>query len=326
MYSYNNKSMNIKSYIELPKKLQNKRSFINPINLDDDYCLLYCLLIHKYGNVLRTKTNKQVKDRNRINHYKDKLDEIKLPDNITFPINIKNDIPIIQELNNIKINVYAYDPNEVIFKAPDVIYNDKTRNINVCDLLLLSEIDKKHFVYITDVARLYNYNGNNRKHLCRQCIVEFKTEQDLNNHKEACLNQKCDKCNKSNVNNHKCKIPIIKTNIKKTISNCKCSDKKNLNRISNKLTHIGNITYDNIVELLNNQNNKCYKCNDIVLTHLYVPFCLYKFSIDRIDNYKPHDIDNVKISCYFCNCKDHYSFDKKKKDKCFDTDCACYTL
>ena len=64
------------------------------------------------------------------------------------------------------------------------------------------------------------------------------------------------------------------------------------------------------------QNNKCYICNDIVLTHSYVPYCCYKFSIDRLDNLKPHDLDNVKISCYYCNCKNHILYNKHEKNKC----------
>ena len=35
--------------------------------------------------------------------------------------------------------------------------------------------------------------------------------------------------------------------------------------------------------------------------------------IDRIDNNKPHDRENVLISCYYYNCRDHKKFDQKNK-------------
>lgn len=97
-----------------------------------------------------------------------------------------------------------------------------------------------------------------------------------------------------------------KNNIKKKISNCVNKDKKKFNLK-------GNMTYANICNLLKNQNYECYVCNEKVLTEGYKPYCVNQFSIDRIDDNKPHNDDNVKISCYFCNCKDHYLFDKKNK-------------
>lgn len=99
----------------------------------------------------------------------------------------------------------------------------------------------------------------------------------------------------------------IKENIQKKIYNCKQFDKKKFNRI-------GNIKYENIINILKIQDNKCHKCNDKVLLYNYQPKCLYQFSIDRLNNNEPHDNSNIKISCYFCNCKDHYLFDIKTKD------------
>jgi len=101
----------------------------------------------------------------------------------------------------------------------------------------------------------------------------------------------------------------IKKNIQKKISNCKFKDKKKFN-IS------GNINYHDVLQLLNVQSNKCYICNDKLLISKYEPNCLYQFSLDRLDNTKPHDKNNISISCYFCNCKDHYLFNISKKECC----------
>lgn len=116
-------------------------------------------------------------------------------------------------------------------------------------------------------------------------------------------------------------------NISKKVQNSTQSDKKKLDwNGTGKLDHIGNITPESILNLLREQHYKCYKCGDEVLTYSYIPFCSYQFSIDRLDNTLPHNVDNVRISCYFCNCKDHVLFGKSSKFKCSDTSCHCHKI
>lgn len=113
-------------------------------------------------------------------------------------------------------------------------------------------------------------------------------------------------------------------NIKKCINNCNKSDKKKLNWVGKgKLDHVGNIDYEHVNFLLEKQNYKCYLCNDNLITYLLAPRCCYMFSIDRLNNNKSHDKTNVKISCYFCNCKNHVLYGKTMKSKCNDLKCFC---
>jgi hypothetical protein len=106
-------------------------------------------------------------------------------------------------------------------------------------------------------------------------------------------------------------------NIKKKISNCKKNDEK--------LNLICDITPDFILNLIKKQNYLCHICDERFLTNGYEPYCCNQFSIDRIDNKLSHNLSNVKISCYFCNCKDHYLYNKNKKE-CNITICNCYEL
>lgn len=85
----------------------------------------------------------------------------------------------------------------------------------------------------------------------------------------------------------------------------------------------GDVDQCTVNKLLADQQTKCYKCGDELITHSYVPRCLYQFSIDRLDNSKPHNKDNIAISCYFCNCKDHPEFLVKEKTHCSDKSCFC---
>ena len=105
-------------------------------------------------------------------------------------------------------------------------------------------------------------------------------------------------------------IVHTKQNIQSKISKHKQYDQERFNEQ-------GNITCDNVIEMLTKQKLKCAKCNDTVLISGYLPKCWYQFSIDRIDNQKPHNKANVVISCFYCNCKEyiemHYGPVSKKK-------------
>lgn len=89
----------------------------------------------------------------------------------------------------------------------------------------------------------------------------------------------------------------VDSNIKTKIRTCLNADKNNKMKT-------GNITFHDVKEMLKNQNNKCWLCQDEVILNNWLPNCCYQFSIDRIDDNLPHDKNNCRISCYFCNCRD----------------------
>jgi hypothetical protein len=95
-----------------------------------------------------------------------------------------------------------------------------------------------------------------------------------------------------------CDIDIKKLNaiISNKISNYKCQD----NRYGRPLDNY--ITIDYVRKLLEIQNYKCYICSDTVLIDKWEKYCLYQFTIDRINNNLGHIKSNCLISCYFCNC------------------------
>ena len=68
----------------------------------------------------------------------------------------------------------------------------------------------------------------------------------------------------------------------------------------------GNVSVEDVKELLKRQNFRCYKCEEVVLTSKWTPECLYQFSLDRIENNKPHNKDIVLISCFYCNCINYW--------------------
>ena len=129
-------------------------------------------------------------------------------------------------------------------------------------------------------------------HICKKCIAN----QDKIYHTNKINDIICEKC----------------MNINKKINSNKSYDKKHFNKE-------GNIDIKYVVHMLNDQDYKCYLCNDDIITMFYKQYCCHQFSIDRIDNLKPHDKNNVRITCYYCNCKHHNKFTQQHK-KC-DSKC-----
>ena len=57
------------------------------------------------------------------------------------------------------------------------------------NLLLITEKDKSHYVFIKDFNRLMflRTNHKDKKHYCMSCLQDFTTEEILSNHKKQCL-------------------------------------------------------------------------------------------------------------------------------------------
>jgi len=94
----------------------------------------------------------------------------------------------------------------------------------------------------------------------------------------------------------------IKVLIEKEI-NKKIYSYKNQDIIKKKFNLDCFIDYKNIIKMLYNCDLKCYYCKEDVLILYDLVREMKQWSLDRIDNEKGHNIDNVLISCLECNLK-----------------------
>ena len=118
-------------------------------------------------------------DAERISKSKEHIDKVKY-DKINFPVKMK-DIPKIENMNDIKFNVFGVDDKQSIY--PLYISNkicDKT-----CNLLLI----ENHYVWIKDFNKLMNTQSKDGHKLffCNYCLQHFISENRLKNHTEVCL-------------------------------------------------------------------------------------------------------------------------------------------
>ena len=95
------------------------------------------------------------------------------------------DYEIIEESFNINVNVFRYGDKI----SP--LYVSKKSNEQVLYVLLISNEEKSHYVFIKDFNRLMystvKAKNVHKKHFCMSCLQNFTTKEILNNQKERCL-------------------------------------------------------------------------------------------------------------------------------------------
>ena len=91
----------------------------------------------------------------------------------------------IETKSNICINVFCYE-NKLI--VPIYISDQKFKNS--IDLLLVTNGNKSHDVYIKDFNRFifHKMKNKNKKYFCKRCLQRFGSKYVLKEHKEVCLN------------------------------------------------------------------------------------------------------------------------------------------
>ena len=135
---------------------------------NDNKCFLWCHI--KHLNPLKLHPERITKvDRKMIND----LDY----EGITFPVSRTDQ-------NNICINVLCYENNLTypVYLSDQMLHNSM-------DLLLISDENKSHYVYIKDFNRfMCNKTKNkNEKYFCKCCLQCFSSEKVLIDYKENCL-------------------------------------------------------------------------------------------------------------------------------------------
>jgi len=153
------------SYIETPNKILNSRCGLINIKNDDNNCFYWCLLYHqiKTDNARRIERLKNMIDKNKYNF-----------DNICYPVSFE-DINIFEQNNiNTHINVFKYN-EEIDEVNPIRISNNK--GYDIINLLLLSDDNKEHYIYIKNIDHLYKNKNNHNKFLCSTCFKQFSPER-----------------------------------------------------------------------------------------------------------------------------------------------------
>ena len=163
------------SYIPLPPKLNNSMKGLINLKNKDDECFKWCHVRF---------INPQNKNSERIKKEDKKIASTLDYRGINFPMKA-GDYEIVEERFNINVNVFGYE-NKVF-----PLYVSKKSNEQVLNVLLISNEEKSHYVFIKDFNRLMysevKTKNQHKKHFCMSCLQNFTTKEILNNHRERCL-------------------------------------------------------------------------------------------------------------------------------------------
>lgn len=161
------------SYVPLPKKLEQKKAILN-IHNSDQRCFLWSVLagihpVHRKDHA------------NRVSNYSPYVNEINLT-GIEFPMSL-NKISKFESQNNISINVFGWEDNEVF----PLYVTEKKYNQHV-NLILISKGEARHFCLVRNLSRLLGdrTNHNGAMHYCNYCLHGFIRESLLIDHVPYC--------------------------------------------------------------------------------------------------------------------------------------------
>lgn len=164
------------TYLPLPPEFHNKRCLLNIQNVDDDYCIMYCLLAALYPHL-----NNSISP----SDYLSFIDKLNF-NNIDFPTPI-NQISKLEKMNGLRINCFGFDKSLNTGIFPCYISNSTLKN--VINLLLINdEGGKKHYVLIKDLDTLLRLKTKHRKGMkfCYRCLQGFTTQRGLDDHERDC--------------------------------------------------------------------------------------------------------------------------------------------
>ena len=139
--------------------------------------VFWCHIRHL--NLVKTHPERITKE------YKNMISDLNC-EGVEFPVS-KKDCCKIEKQSNICINVFCYE-NELTYS----VYLSHQSFHDSMDLLLISDENKSHYVYIKDFDRfMCNKTKNkNKKYFCKCCLQCFSSEKRFDRTQRKLLNSK----------------------------------------------------------------------------------------------------------------------------------------
>ena len=179
---FNYQPLNAGSYMKLPKGVMNKKGLTNMRN-EDNECFRWCHIRHLHPQDNHPERIKKIDKK-----YVNQLDYT----GITFPVTIKQ-IPRIEDQNNIRISVFAYEERENMFGKMEKnlmpLYISTKKCEDHMELLLVTVDGNNHYVLINDFNKFMHRQTKHdgKKYFCMYCLQCFSSEDVLTKHTPNCI-------------------------------------------------------------------------------------------------------------------------------------------
>ena len=158
-------------HTELPKFLAGKKAIINVRN-PDQRCFGYAVLAALYPKDTHAEQYRQ---------YRDYFEAERLK-TIEYPVK-PDQIPMIEEMLNLKINVFSFYDDEGKARYP-LYVSKRTQFRKEIDLLYWNE----HYAWTKNFSRLINdlSGKHSKKYFCKRCFGVFLCQTTFDRHQEIC--------------------------------------------------------------------------------------------------------------------------------------------
>ena len=167
------------SYIDSPIWLKDKKSTINPKNIDDK-CFQYAV-------TLALNLDKIKKDPQRVSKIKPFIEKYNRKD-IDIP-STSNDWKKFECNNEVALNILYVPYNTKNINIAYKSKNNLTQEKQII-LLMISDGQKWHYLVVKNLSRLLRGITSNHKEdfYCLNCFHSYRTENKLESHKKICEN------------------------------------------------------------------------------------------------------------------------------------------
>ena len=146
-----------------PKRLTT--ALINVQN-EDDYCAIYCIVLHLFKNELASKKLSLTDPENLKKYFKYINTK-----GVEFPLDEEN-LKKLEQKNkhlNLALNVFHFQTRERI--DPFFLSSNNSENRTVVNMLLLTNGNNTHLVYIRNFNALLRKQSTRKKHYCPRCFT-----------------------------------------------------------------------------------------------------------------------------------------------------------
>ena len=180
------------SYIPSPKWVDNKKSTINPYNIDDNNCFLYSIVAALNYQSIPNHPE-------RINNLEPFISCYNWVD-IEFPAGHKDYSALKKNNPEIALNILYIPYNTFEIRPCYISKHTETRNIQA-NLLMITDGQKNwHYLAIKSIPALLRgvASTHNGDFCCLNCFHSYRTHNALKNHEKLCEDQ--DHCNVKMLN------------------------------------------------------------------------------------------------------------------------------
>lgn len=178
-------------FVSIPTKLQSKRCIWNPSN-DDDWCLIWCILTHKYKHLFRDKS---VYDSQWFELLSEHLHEIDrspiINDNGELIVNV-NSLKSFETKNKIYLNIFKIEETKDDYNVIPMYSSIKDEKVKLSEIINVL-LHQNHYMFISNVNSFIkgiDYKKNKNSFMCNRCLKITISETARQTHYALCCNDK----------------------------------------------------------------------------------------------------------------------------------------